>query len=87
MSRLTWGLILGFVVAAVYATGMLRGRRDAHHRLGFAVPFAFATVAALLQPVIGHVLGIRLGETQPSKLAAFELATTTRFAPVSSAVR
>jgi cytochrome d ubiquinol oxidase subunit I len=56
---------------------MLRGRRDEHHRLGFAVPFAFATVAALVQPVIGHVLGIRLGETQPSKLAAFELATTT----------
>jgi cytochrome bd ubiquinol oxidase subunit I len=41
------------------------------------VPFVFASVAALLQPVIGHVLGIRLGETQPSKLAAFELATTT----------
>lgn len=70
-------MVVGFVVAAVYATGMLRGRRDAHHRLGFTVPFAFATVAALLQPVIGHVLGIRLGETQPSKLAAFELATTT----------
>lgn len=70
-------MLVGFVVAAVYAAGMLRGRRDAHHRLGFTVPFVFATVAALLQPVIGHVLGIRLGETQPSKLAAFELATTT----------
>jgi cytochrome d ubiquinol oxidase subunit I len=41
------------------------------------VPFVFATVAALVQPVVGHVLGMRLGETQPSKLAAFELATTT----------
>ena len=70
-------MVVGFVVAAVYAAGMLRGRRDAHHRLGFGVPFAFATIAALLQPVIGHLLGIRLGETQPSKLAAFELATTT----------
>jgi cytochrome d ubiquinol oxidase subunit I len=70
-------MVVGFVVAAVYAAGMLRGRRDAHHRLGFRVPFAFASVAALLQPVIGHVLGIRLGETQPAKLAAFELATTT----------
>ena len=36
---------------------MLRGRRDAHHRLGFIVPFAFATVAALAQPLVGHVLG------------------------------
>jgi cytochrome d ubiquinol oxidase subunit I len=70
-------MVVGFTVAAVYAAGMLRGRQDAHHRLGFSVPFAFATGAALLQPVIGHVLGMRLGDTQPSKLAAFELATTT----------
>jgi cytochrome d ubiquinol oxidase subunit I len=70
-------MVVGFVVAAVYAAGLLRGRRDEHHRLGFTVPFVFASVAALLQPVIGHVLGIRLGQTQPSKLAAFELATTT----------
>ena len=70
-------MLVGFVVSAVYAAGMLRGRRDEHHRLGFAVPFAFASVAALAQPVVGHLLGIRLGETQPGKLAAFELATTT----------
>ncbi|WP_197025362.1 cytochrome ubiquinol oxidase subunit I [Nocardioides sp. URHA0032] len=70
-------MVVGFVVAAVYAAGMLRGRRDDHHRLGFTVPFGFASVAAVVQPVIGHVLGMRLGETQPAKLAAFELATTT----------
>jgi cytochrome d ubiquinol oxidase subunit I len=56
---------------------MLKGRIDAHHRLGFTVPFVFATVAAIVQPFIGHILGLRVGETQPSKLAAFELATTT----------
>jgi cytochrome d ubiquinol oxidase subunit I len=70
-------MVVGFVVAGVYAAGMLRGRVDAHHRLGFTVPFVFATVAALVQPVIGHVLGLRVATTQPSKLAAFELATTT----------
>ncbi|MCW2794559.1 cytochrome ubiquinol oxidase subunit I [Nocardioides sp.] len=70
-------MVVGFIVAGVYAAGMLRGRRDAHHRLGFRVPFVFATVAALAQPLIGHVLGLRVGDTQPSKLAAFELATTT----------
>jgi cytochrome d ubiquinol oxidase subunit I len=70
-------MLVGFVVSGVYAAGMLRGRRDAHHRLGFTVPFVFATVAALAQPLIGHVLGLRLATTQPSKLAAFELATTT----------
>ncbi|QHE71507.1 cytochrome ubiquinol oxidase subunit I [Rhodococcus sp. WAY2] len=70
-------MLVGFVVAGVYAAGLLRGRCDEHHRLGFIVPFTFASVAALLQPVIGHVLGMRVHDTQPSKLAAFELADTT----------
>jgi cytochrome d ubiquinol oxidase subunit I len=70
-------MLAGFVVAAVYATGMLRGRGDRHHRLGFAIPFTFASVAAMVQPVIGHVLGLRIAETQPAKLAAFELAIET----------
>ena len=70
-------MVVGLLVSAVYAAGMLQGRTDAHHRLGFGVPFRFATVATLAQPLIGHLLGMRLGETQPSKLAAFELATTT----------
>ncbi|MEV3961325.1 cytochrome ubiquinol oxidase subunit I [Nocardia sp. NPDC050193] len=69
-------MVVGFVVSGVYAAGLLRGRRDAHHRLGFTVPFVFATVAALLQPVVGHILGMRVHDTQPAKLAAFELATT-----------
>jgi cytochrome bd ubiquinol oxidase subunit I len=70
-------MVVGFVVSGVYAAGMLRGRRDAHHRLGFVVPFAFATLAAVAQPVIGHLLGGNLGDRQPAKLAAFELAVTT----------
>lgn len=69
--------VTGFLTAAVYAVGMLRGRRDRAHRLGFTVPFAFAAVAALLQPAIGHVAGMRLDTQQPSKLAAMELATKT----------
>ena len=32
-------MVTGFVVAAVYARGMLVGRNDHHHRLGFTVPF------------------------------------------------
>ena len=69
--------VTGFGVAAVYAVGMLRGRRDARHRLGFLVPFAFAAVASLAQPLIGHVAGMRLATEQPSKLAAMELSTKT----------
>ncbi|GAB3238114.1 cytochrome ubiquinol oxidase subunit I [Glycomyces halotolerans] len=70
-------MVAGFVIAGVYAVGMLRGRRDRHHRLGFIVPFAFATVGALVQPFVGHLLGAGLDERQPAKLAAFELADTT----------
>jgi cytochrome d ubiquinol oxidase subunit I len=67
-------VVVGFAVAAVYAVGLMRGRDDRHHRMGFAVPFAFATVAALVQPLVGHVLGARLAGDQPTKLAAIELA-------------
>lgn len=69
--------VTGFLVAGVYAVGMARGRRDRSHRLGFTVPFAFAAVAALCQPFIGHIAGTRLDTQQPSKLAAMELATET----------
>lgn len=74
-------MVAGFSVAGVYAVGLLRGRRDAHHRLGFMVPFVFATVAALAQPFVGHLLGDGLAERQPAKLAAFELAETTTDGP------
>lgn len=70
-------MLVGFTIAGVYAVGMLRGRRDAHHRLGFMVPFVFASVAAVTQPFVGHVLGFGLDDRQPAKLAAFELAETT----------
>ena len=31
-------LVTGFLVASVYAVGMLRGRRDRYHRLGLLIP-------------------------------------------------
>ena len=65
--------VTGFLVAAVYAVGMLRGRHDRAHRLGFTVAMVFASLAAVTQPVIGHFTGQRLAEDQPAKLAAFEL--------------
>jgi len=71
-------MVAGFLVASVYAVGMLRGRDDRRHRLGFLVPFAVASLFALVQPLIGHVTGTRLAEQQPSKLAAMELNLETR---------
>jgi cytochrome d ubiquinol oxidase subunit I len=79
-------MLVGLVVSGVYAAGMLRGRIDAHHRLGFIVPFTFASVAAILQPFIGHVLGLQVGGLQPGKLAAWELALHTEAGPASEGV-
>ncbi len=77
-------MVVGFTVAGVYALGRLRGRDDDAHRLGFIVPFAFASVATLLQPVVGHIAGERLAEAQPSKFAAIELLPeTTDGAPLT----
>lgn len=78
-------MVAGFTTAAVYAAGILRGRDDRHHRMGFVVAFAFASVAALVQPVIGHQAGDRLSVDQPTKLAAIELADETE-GPASLAI-
>jgi len=67
-------MVVGFLVAGTYAVGILRGRTDDHHRLGFTIAFTAATVAALAQPVVGHLLGLQVGSRQPAKLAAFELS-------------
>ena len=67
--------VTGFLVAAVYSVGMRKGRLDRSHRTGFLVAFAFASVAAFAQPVVGHFTGQRLAEDQPTKVAAFELST------------
>ena len=71
-------MVTGFLVASVYAAGMLRGRRDHRHRLGFLVAFAFASIASVIQPLVGHVAGMRLATQQPEKLAAIDLAVDTK---------
>src|SRR3954453_7402816 len=38
-------LVTGFLVASVYAVGMLRGRRDRYHRVGLLIPLAVAAIA------------------------------------------
>ncbi len=70
-------MLVGFLVASVYAWGLRRGRDDAHHRLGFKIAIGFAAGAALIQPISGHLAGQRLTHQQPAKLAAMELADHT----------
>src|SRR5260370_39103786 len=46
-------MVTGFVIAGVYAVGLLRGRRDRYHRLGFAIPVTGAGILAPLHVVVG----------------------------------
>ena len=67
----------GFLVASVYAFGMLRGRRDRHHRLGFLIPFTVAAVAIPIQMAVGDSLARWVYNNQPVKFAAIELVPDT----------
>jgi cytochrome d ubiquinol oxidase subunit I len=68
-------MVTGFLLASVYAVGMLRGKPDRYLRLGFAIPFVLAVVAAPLQVVVGDVAARGVLEDQPAKFAAIELIT------------
>lgn len=70
-------LVGGFLVASVYATGMLRGRRDRYHHLGFVIAFSVGAVAAPIQMGIGDSLARRVYNNQPVKFAAIELVPKT----------
>ena len=67
----------GFLVASVYAVGMLRGRRDRYHRLGFLLPFTVAAIAMPIQMVVGDFVARAIFNDQPVKFATLELNTTT----------
>jgi cytochrome bd ubiquinol oxidase subunit I len=62
----------GGMVAAVYAVGMLRGRRDEYHRRGLNVGLAVILALAPLQFLIGDFAARDVATTQPGKLAALE---------------
>ena len=70
-------MVTGFLLASVYAVGMLRGRRDAYMRLGFTIPFVVAAIAAPIQIGVGDVAAREVVKQQPAKFAAMELVTRT----------
>jgi cytochrome d ubiquinol oxidase subunit I len=75
-------MVVGYLVAGVYAVGLLRGRRDRYHRLGLAIPFSLAAVATPLQVMMGDIIARFIAHNQPVKFAAMEfVARTTRYAP------
>src|SRR5258708_8985072 len=70
-------MVTGFLIAGVYAVGLLRGRRDRYHRLGFAVPFTLAGIAAPLQVMMGDIIARFIAHNQPVKFAAMEYVPRT----------
>jgi cytochrome d ubiquinol oxidase subunit I len=70
-------LCAGFAVSSIYAVGMLRGRRDRLHRLGFLIPFSIAAVATPLQMLVGDQAVRQVVKLQPIKFAAMEMVPTT----------
>jgi cytochrome d ubiquinol oxidase subunit I len=70
-------LVGGFLVASVYAWGMVRGRRDRYHRLGFVIAFTVAAVATPVQMLVGDSLARWVYENEPRKFAAMELVPET----------
>ena len=68
-------LVTGFLLASVYAVGLLRGHRDRYVRLGFAIPFVVAAIAAPMQVAVGDFAARAVFEDQPAKFAAMELIT------------
>ena len=70
-------LVGGFLVASVYAWGMLRGRRDRYHRVGFLIAFSVAAIATPFQMLVGDTLARWVYENEPTKFAAMELVPKT----------
>jgi cytochrome bd ubiquinol oxidase subunit I len=70
-------IVVGFLVASVYATGMLKGRRDRLHRLGLLIPLTIGLVAAPLQFLVGDTAARAVADHQPAKFAGMECIQKT----------
>src|SRR3954468_13529373 len=70
-------LVTGFLVASVYAVGMLRGRRDRYHRLGLLIPLTVASIATPIQFAVGDTAARAIAKDQPIKFAAMECVQQT----------
>ena len=70
-------LVGGFMVASVYAVGMLRGRTDRYHRMGFIIGFTVAAIATPVQMGVGDALARWVYNEQPTKFAAIEMVPET----------
>jgi cytochrome d ubiquinol oxidase subunit I len=65
-------MVAGFLVASIYAVGMLRGRRDRLHRLGMLIPLTIAVIATPIQLFVGDTAARGVADHQPAKFAGME---------------
>ncbi len=65
-------MVVGFLVASIYAVGMLKGRRDRLHRLGLLIPLTIGLVATPIQLFVGDTAARGVADHQPAKFAGME---------------
>src|SRR5260370_16029286 len=68
-------MVVGFMIASVYAAGILRGHRDRYHRLGFGIPFTIGAILTPIQIFVGDTAARANASQQPVKLSAIECFT------------
>ncbi len=75
-------IVTGFLVAAAYAFGRMRGRWGRYERTALAIPLTIAALASPVQVLVGDWAGRAVATYQPVKLAALEgVGRTVRGAP------
>jgi cytochrome bd ubiquinol oxidase subunit I len=70
-------MVVGFLVASIYAVGMLKGRRDRLHRLGLVIPLTIACIVTPIQLFVGDTAAREIADHQPAKFAAMECIQKT----------
>jgi cytochrome d ubiquinol oxidase subunit I len=70
-------MVVGFLVASIYAVGMLKGRRDRLHRLGLLIPLTIGLIATPIQLYVGDTAARSVADDQPSKFAGMECIQET----------
>jgi cytochrome d ubiquinol oxidase subunit I len=70
-------MVVGFLVASIYATGMLKGRRDRLHRLGLLIPLTIGLIATPIQLFVGDTAAREVADHQPAKFAGMECIQKT----------
>jgi cytochrome bd ubiquinol oxidase subunit I len=70
-------MVAAFLVASIYAVGMLKGRRDRLHRLGLLIPLTIGLIATPVQLFVGDTAARGVADHQPAKFAAMECIQET----------